>query len=247
MFTNPSSSQPSRRARRTALAGAVGATALLALTACGPEDGVGVTVAVTAGATQGGATPAAPATAAPATGAPAQPAPTKAAPGGAAPKPGGAATAGGKNADAAAGGAPACTPDDLKVSAYDNTIDQVNGVVTVQLDFRGSHECKLFGFPGVDLKVGGTTMAVQRTNETPYGTVLKSGMTAAFHITYPVNNSGGSGVKASQIVITPPNDTHQVTVPWPGGSFGLDNPEKPDGNGKVLVGPVGEVSGSPAG
>ncbi|MFE4520089.1 DUF4232 domain-containing protein [Kitasatospora sp. NPDC056783] len=247
MFTNLSSSQPSRRARRTVLAGAVGATAVLALTACGPEDGASASVAVTAAATQGGAAPAA--TAAPATGAPAQPAPTKAAPGGAAPKPGGAATAGGKNAgaEAAASTALACTPDDLKVSAYDNTTDQVNGVVTVQLDFKGSHECKLFGFPGVDLKIGGTTMSVQRNGDTPYGTVLKTGMTAAFNIYYPVNNSGGTGVKASQIVITPPNDTHQVTVPWPGGSFGLDNPEKPDSNGKVLVGPVGEVSNSPAG
>lgn len=59
-----------------------------------------------------------------------------------------------------------------------------------------------------------------------------------FGITYPINDSGGSGVRITGLVVTPPDETKSVTLDWPGGS----SLPVTDGSGTpVRVGPLGSA------
>ncbi|MFC0601115.1 DUF4232 domain-containing protein [Streptomyces palmae] len=132
-----------------------------------------------------------------------------------------------------------CRTDELEVNAEDNTIDS-EGVVTVSFKNSGGRDCTISGYAGVDLKgADGTTVSVDRGSETPTPTTLADGETAAFNISYPVNTSGGSGWRASKLIVTPPNETKSVTLNWPGGSFPVS-----DGSGSgtsLTLAPVGKV------
>ncbi|MEU6335015.1 DUF4232 domain-containing protein [Streptomyces cellulosae] len=67
--------------------------------------------------------------------------------------------------------------------------------------------------------------------------VLKDGKSVSFAVTYPVNDSGGSGVDVTGLVVTPPNETKSVTLDWPGTSLPVT-----DGSGTpVKVGPIGSA------
>ncbi|WP_406384540.1 DUF4232 domain-containing protein [Streptomyces sp. NBC_01618] len=137
---------------------------------------------------------------------------------------------------------PICTTSTLRVTAADNSAgsdSKDTGVVTVQLFNKGGQNCRVSGFPGVDLKTNAGSMSVPRNSEKPYPATLKPGESAAFNIQFPVNNSGGSGVRPTQIVITPPNDTHQATVQWPAGS--LPATDGSDSGPKLEVGPANKV------
>ncbi|MFF2406980.1 DUF4232 domain-containing protein [Streptomyces sp. NPDC058092] len=137
---------------------------------------------------------------------------------------------------------PICTTSTLRVTAADNSAgaDSKNtGTVTVQLFNKGGQNCRVSGFPGVDLKTNAGSMSVPRNSEKPYPATLKPGESAAFNIQFPVNNSGGSGVRPTQIVVTPPNDTHQATVQWPAGS--LPATDGSDSGPKLEVGPANKV------
>ncbi|MFI7005441.1 DUF4232 domain-containing protein [Streptomyces sp. NPDC050145] len=130
-------------------------------------------------------------------------------------------------------------------TAANNTTDDTNGVVTVTFKNVGSAECRISGFPGVDIKTSlGDTFSVDRNGEQAVPQILKEGDTAAFNITFPVNNSGGSGVKLTDMVVTPPNETEPFTLRWPAGTLAVTDGE--DG-GKMELSPVGKVSDSPAG
>lgn len=60
----------------------------------------------------------------------------------------------------------------------------------------------------------------------------------AFGINYPVNKSGGSGVRVTALLVTPPNETKTVTLAWPGAA----TLPATDGTGSpVKVGPVGSA------
>lgn len=74
--------------------------------------------------------------------------------------------------------------------------------------------------------------------------ILKEGETAAFHITFPVNNSGGSGVRLTDMAVTPPNEIEPFTLTWPAGTLAVTDGED---SGKLEISPVGKVSDSPAG
>ncbi len=37
-----------------------------------------------------------------------------------------------------------------------------------------------------------------------------------FGVNYPLNESGGSGVRVSGLLVTPPNETKTVAPDWPG-------------------------------
>ncbi|MFD7864590.1 DUF4232 domain-containing protein [Streptomyces sp. NPDC059783] len=151
----------------------------------------------------------------------------------------------GGNGGSGTGKAAICQTNALEVNATDNTTDETEGIVTVSFKNTGSSDCRITGFAGVDLKSSlGDTFSVDRNGEQPQPQTLKSGETAAFHITYPVNNTGGSGLKLTDMVVTPPNETHPVTLKWPAGSLPVT-----DGNdgGKMELGPVSKVSDSPAG
>ncbi|WP_328444156.1 DUF4232 domain-containing protein [Streptomyces sp. NBC_00386] len=132
-----------------------------------------------------------------------------------------------------------CHTDELEITAKDDTIDgDPDGTVVVQLKNGGGRDCTISGYAGVDLKTGSGSVSAKRTGAPADKTVLKSGQSTAFGITYPLNESGGSGVRITGLLVTPPNETKTVTLAWPGG------PTLPvtDGAGTpVKVGPIGSA------
>nr|WTB32144.1 DUF4232 domain-containing protein [Streptomyces sp. NBC_00830] len=145
-------------------------------------------------------------------------------------------------------GAPSPGSTGAPWAATGNTTGKEEGIVTVQFKNGGGRECTISGFAGVDLKTAsGDTMSVERNGDKPVPDVLKDGESAAFNITFPVNNTGGSGVRVSQILVTPPNETKTVTIAWPAGSLPSENPDSQSLNQPIQIGPVGKVSDSPAG
>ncbi|MGA4849809.1 DUF4232 domain-containing protein [Streptomyces sp. G5(2025)] len=145
------------------------------------------------------------------------------------------------------GKAGACRSDELEVTAHDNSTDKTEGVVTVVFKNGGGRDCTINGYAGVDLKSAtGDTLSVDRNGEQAHSDVLKDGESAAFNITFPINNSGGSGVRIAKILVTPPNETKTVTIVWPAGSLPVSGEGSSSGP-KLAIGPVGKVSDSPAG
>ena len=131
-----------------------------------------------------------------------------------------------------------CRTDSLEITAVDNTTDKTQGVVTVQFKNAGG-ACVVNGFPGVDLKTSdGDSISVERNGDAPGRDVIKQGESAAFNIYFPVNNTGGSGVRLTQLVVTPPNETKHVTLDWPAGSLPVS-----DGSdtSKMEISPVRKV------
>ncbi|MET9916068.1 DUF4232 domain-containing protein [Streptomyces sp. NPDC006435] len=145
------------------------------------------------------------------------------------------------NGDTGAGMADVCRTHVLDATATNNTTDETNGVVTVSFKNIGSAGCRINGFPGVDIKTSlGDTISVDRNGEQAVPQVLQEGDTAAFNITYPVNNSGGSGVKLTDMVVTPPNEVEPFDLKWPAGTLAVTDGQ--DG-GKMEISPVGKVGG----
>lgn len=132
-----------------------------------------------------------------------------------------------------------CRTSGLEITAADATIGGDNdNTVAVELKNTGATGCALSGFAGVDLKTSAGSLSAKRTSEPVVPTILKSGETTAFGIHYPANKSGGSGVRVTGLVVTPPNETKSVTLAWPG------SPTLPvtDGSGSpVTVGPIGSA------
>ncbi|MFH8289452.1 DUF4232 domain-containing protein [Streptomyces sp. NPDC018059] len=160
---------------------------------------------------------------------------------------GGEGTAGSGSGSGQDGKTGSCRSDELEVTAHDNSTDKTEGVVTVVFKNGGGRDCTINGYAGVDLKSAmGDTLSVERNGEQPHSAVLKDGESAAFNITFPVNNSGGSGVRIAKILVTPPGETKTVTIAWPAGSLPVSGEGSSSGP-KLAVGPVGKVSDSPAG
>ncbi len=67
----------------------------------------------------------------------------------------------------------------------------------------GGRDCSLAGYAGVDLKTNSGTVSAERTGESAPSVVLADGDTVTFGITYPINDSGGSGVRVTGLVVTP--------------------------------------------
>lgn len=142
----------------------------------------------------------------------------------------------GSGSDAKAG---KCTTDELEITAQDNFIDgDPDGTVVVELKNGGGTDCVISGFAGVDLETNAGTISAERSGEPGDPYVLKDGKAIAFAIDYPLNDSGGSGVSITGLVVTPPNETKSVTLDWPGnGSLPVT-----DGSGSsVKVGPIGSA------
>ncbi|MFD3941572.1 DUF4232 domain-containing protein [Streptomyces sp. NPDC058579] len=134
-----------------------------------------------------------------------------------------------------------CRSDELEVTAVDNTIGKdEEGVVTVQFKNGGGRDCTIKGFAGVDLRTAaGDTVSVPRNGDKPRSEVLKNGESAAFNITFPVNTSGGSGIRLSKLLVTPPNETKTITLDWPAGTLPVDNHDAP--NHTLQITPLGKV------
>ncbi|MER6114569.1 DUF4232 domain-containing protein [Streptomyces sp. NPDC001743] len=133
-----------------------------------------------------------------------------------------------------------CTTDGLEITAKDDFIDgDPDGTVAVELKNRSGGDCVISGFAGVDLKTAAGSLSATRTGAPGDPYVLKDGKTIAFAINYPLNETGGSGVRITGLVVTPPNETKSVTLAWPGrGSLPVT-----DGSdaGSVKVGPIGSA------
>ncbi|MGW1183441.1 DUF4232 domain-containing protein [Streptomyces drozdowiczii] len=154
------------------------------------------------------------------------------------------AGSGGKDTSAGAGAdesgkAAKCRTDGLKITAIDNFIDgDPQGTVAVEMKNSGGRDCVIAGFAGVDLKTNEGTLSAERKGEPGDPYVLKAGKSIAFSVTYPLNETGGTGVRITGLVVTPPNETKSVTLAWPG------KPSLPvtDGSGEpVRVGPIGSA------
>ncbi|OKJ74012.1 DUF4232 domain-containing protein [Streptomyces sp. CB02460] len=154
------------------------------------------------------------------------------------------AGAGGEDADAGAGSdasgqAAKCRTDGLKITAIDNFIDgDPRGTVAVEMENTSGRDCVVAGFAGVDLKTDSGSISADRKGAPGDPYVLKNGKKIAFSVTYPLNETGGTGVRITGLVVTPPNETKSVTLAWPG------KPSLPvtDGSGDpVTVGPIGSA------
>ncbi|MEV6170895.1 DUF4232 domain-containing protein [Streptomyces sp. NPDC051954] len=98
--------------------------------------------------------------------------------------------------------------------------------------------CSLKGFPGVDLKTdsGPGGISAERTELATPTVVLQNGETTRFTLHTPRNDTGGSGLKITQIVVTPPNETHSKTLPI---TLNLPAVTEPGYVAGVTVDPVG--------
>ncbi|MFB7329441.1 DUF4232 domain-containing protein [Streptomyces sp. NPDC056190] len=132
-----------------------------------------------------------------------------------------------------------CRTDELEITAMDNTIDgDPDGTVAVTLKNGGGRDCRLSAYAGVDLKTSSGSLSAKRTGEKADPFVLKDGKSVSFGINYPINKSGGSGVRITGLVVTPPDETKSVTLDWPG----ADTLPVTDGAGSpVKVGPIGSA------
>ncbi|MEV6591111.1 DUF4232 domain-containing protein [Streptomyces acidicola] len=132
-----------------------------------------------------------------------------------------------------------CRTDELEFKAIDHTVDgDPDGTVAVELTNGGGRDCAISGYAGVDLKTSAGSLSAERSGEEVTPGVLKDGESVAFGINYPINDSGGSGVRITGLVVTPPDETKSVTLDWPGA------PTLPvtDGSGSpVKVGPMGSA------
>ncbi|MEU6394151.1 DUF4232 domain-containing protein [Streptomyces sp. NPDC046939] len=110
------------------------------------------------------------------------------------------------------------------------------GDFTVAMKNTGD-ACTLKGFPGVDLKAdsGPGAISAKRTRLAAPLVTLKTGEETRFHLHYPRNDTGGSGVDITQLVVTPPNETHSKTLPV---TLNLPVTDSPT-NAGVTVDPVG--------
>ncbi|MGH4028103.1 DUF4232 domain-containing protein [Actinomycetota bacterium Odt1-20B] len=132
-----------------------------------------------------------------------------------------------------------CRTDDLDITASDSTIDgDPEGTVAVTMKNGAGHDCVLAGYAGVDLKTSEGSLSAQRSGEKSTPVTLKDGESVSFGVTYPLNESGGSGVGVTSIVVTPPNETKSFTMAWPGAK----SLPVTDGSGSpVKVGPMGSA------
>ncbi|MGW0658120.1 DUF4232 domain-containing protein [Streptodolium elevatio] len=131
-----------------------------------------------------------------------------------------------------------CRTDDLKITAMDATITgDPNGTVAVTFENIG-HNCTMSGYAGVDLKTAAGSVSAQRIGQPAEPMVLQSGKSVSFGIDYPINDSGGSGVRITDLLVTPPGETKSITLKWPGGG----SLPVTDGSGTpVQVGPIGSA------
>ncbi|MFB8443238.1 DUF4232 domain-containing protein [Streptomyces niveus] len=145
----------------------------------------------------------------------------------------------GSESGSGGGGAEKCRTDDLDISATDGTISgDTEGTVVVEFKNLGGKDCVLAAYAGVDLKTDSGSLSAERTGQEADTTVLKDGESTFFGVTYPMNDSGGSGVSVSALLVTPPNETKSFSVEWPGSN----TLPVTDGSGSsVKVGPMGSA------
>ncbi|MFF1699969.1 DUF4232 domain-containing protein [Streptomyces sp. NPDC058257] len=109
-----------------------------------------------------------------------------------------------------------CKTEDLAIDATDAAPDEASGRINITMVNRGSATCSATGFAGVDIKdVDNTSNPIERGQAQPRITTLKAGDAAVFNLAYDIDSSGESLAHPTNIEVTPPNETHSVTLDWP--------------------------------
>lgn len=109
-----------------------------------------------------------------------------------------------------------CKSEDLAINAVDAAPDATSGRINITMINRGSATCSATGFAGVDIKdADHTSNPIERGSAQPRITTLKPGDAAVFDLAYTIDSSGNSLTSPTHILVTPPNETHTVTLDWP--------------------------------
>ncbi|MFF8918155.1 DUF4232 domain-containing protein [Streptomyces sp. NPDC015032] len=112
-----------------------------------------------------------------------------------------------------------CKTKDLAIDARDAAPDKDSGRIDITMINRGSTTCSATGFAGVDIKdADNTSNPIERGHAQPRITILKPGDAAVFNLAYDIDNSGNSLASPTNILVTPPNETHTVSLKWPAGA-----------------------------
>jgi len=112
-----------------------------------------------------------------------------------------------------------CKTEDLAIDARDAAPDKDSGRIDITMINRGSTTCSATGFAGVDIKdADNTSSPIERGHAQPRITILKPGDAAVFDLAYDIDNSGNSLASPTNILVTPPNETHTVSLKWPAGA-----------------------------
>ncbi|ATL29227.1 DUF4232 domain-containing protein [Streptomyces formicae] len=124
--------------------------------------------------------------------------------------------AGGGAAKSGGGKVTFCKTEDLAIDAADAAPDENEGRIDITMINRGSTTCSATGFAGVDIKdEDNTSSPIERGQAQPRVTTLKPGDAAVFNLAYTIDGSGDSLASPTNIIVTPPNETHSVTLDWP--------------------------------
>ncbi|MFJ7201540.1 MULTISPECIES: DUF4232 domain-containing protein [unclassified Streptomyces] len=108
------------------------------------------------------------------------------------------------------------SPRDCKTNAAP---DKDSGRIDITMINRGSTTCSATGFAGVDIKDDdNTSNPIARAHAQPRITTLKPGDAAVFNLAYDIDNTGDSLASPTDILVTPPNETHTVSLKWPAGA-----------------------------
>ncbi|WSQ15085.1 DUF4232 domain-containing protein [Streptomyces sp. NBC_01231] len=109
-----------------------------------------------------------------------------------------------------------CKTEDLAIDARNAAPDEVSGRIDITMINRGSTTCSATGFAGVDIKdADNTSSPIERGQAQPRITTLKPGDAAVFNLAYDIDNTGDSLAHPTSIQVTPPNETHSVSLEWP--------------------------------
>ncbi|WP_428814629.1 DUF4232 domain-containing protein [Streptomyces albus subsp. chlorinus] len=138
----------------------------------------------------------------------------------------------GSGSDGGTSGSSSCKTSDL---AFSTSHGMAEGSLLVNIKNVGSSSCDLTGFPGADLEGDAGPVIAARNGEAPPPVHVAPGEETRFTLTYPPNDSGGSGATFNTLVVTPPNQTESRTLPV---SINMSVTESPSSPG-VRVGPVG--------
>ncbi|MFD7498205.1 DUF4232 domain-containing protein [Streptomyces sp. NPDC059832] len=112
-----------------------------------------------------------------------------------------------------------CKTQDLAIDATDAAPDEDSGRIDITMINRGSTTCSATGFAGVDIKdADNTSNPIERGHAQPRITTLKPGDAAVFNLAYDIDNTGDSLASPTNILVTPPNETHTVSLKWPAGA-----------------------------
>ncbi|MBO8195535.1 DUF4232 domain-containing protein [Streptomyces oryzae] len=151
---------------------------------------------------------------------------------------GGASSSGGEADSGANGGSgpggPGVGPCKTSGLAFSTAHGMAEGSLLVHLRNTGSTTCTLQGFPGVDLTGKDGSLHAGRNNAAPPTVSLSPSEETRFTLNYPVNDTGGSGVTMTGLVVTPPNETQSKTLP-----VRINLPVTDGTSSSITVSPVG--------